>query len=147
MRMIPIAAAALALTAAACSEQEDDVVKAPTPGAAPEAVTGAAATTAVSTAALAFGMTGEQLEDADLLSRQNTDLGDVETLVLDSQNQLTHLVVELEGPGDIKVVVPRNQVSSIETNNVAPGRDAYDLVTDLTAEQLAALPRWTPPAR
>lgn len=148
MRLIPVAAAALlALTAVACSDREDDVVQAPAPGAAPQPVTEAKAETATAAAALAWGMTKEQLEDADVLSRQNTDLGDVERLILDASGQLTDVVVELEGPGDIEVVVPRAQLNSIQRNDVAPGANAIDLVTDMTAEQLSALPRYTPPAR
>ena len=98
---------------------------------------------ATADAALAFGMSRSQLEDADLLSSDNTDLGDIETLVLDASGKLTHVVVELEGPDDIKVQVPVDQVRGLARNN---GADK-DLTTDLTAQQLAALPRWTPPAQ
>ena len=52
-------------------------------------------------------------------------------------------MVELEGPDDVKVQVPVDQVRGLTRNN---GADK-DLATDLTAQQLAALPRWTPPAR
>ena len=83
--------------------------------------------------------TGQELEDADLLSAQgNTDLGDVETLVLDANGALTSIVVELEGPGDPKVVVPVAQISSVDQNG------EKDLTTTLTAAQLQALPAWTP---
>ncbi|WP_296167586.1 hypothetical protein, partial [uncultured Brevundimonas sp.] len=96
-------------------------------------------------AAIAFDMSRDQLEDADLHAADGTDLGDVETLVLDAGGQLTQLVVELEGAGDVKVVVPVGDVRAapIPTN----GSDDRDLMTDLTAAQLSALPRWTPPAR
>jgi hypothetical protein len=138
------AAAALVLglaPMAACSDREDDVVQAPAPGAAPEPVSETRADAATASAALAFGMTREQLEDADLLSSTNTDLGDVETLVLDPAGQLTHVVVELEGPGDRKVAVPLADLSSVALNNAA----SVDLTTRLTAAELSALPQWSPP--
>jgi len=136
-------AAVLCLTGAvvACSDLDDDVVQAPAPGAAPVALPDNQADAAATNAALAFGMTRDQLEDADLYSRANVDLGDVETLVLDAGGALTHLVVELEGPGDMKVLVPVGDVGPIDRNG------DKDLATDLTPGQLQALPAWTPPAR
>lgn len=141
-RLIPLAAV-LCLTGAvaACSDRDDDVVQAPAPGAAPVALPNQQADTAATNAALAFNMTRDQLEDADLYSRTDVDLGDVETLVLDASGALTHLVIELEGPGDMKVRVPVADVAPIDRNG------DRDLVTDLTAGQLQALPAWTPPAR
>ena len=134
-----------AITLGACSDSTDDVVQAPAPGAAPAPVTEQAADTATARAAIAFGMSRDQLEDADLHAADGSDLGDIETLVLDAGGQLTQLVVELEGPGDVKVSVPVGDVRAapVPTN----GSDDRDLMTDLTAAQLAALPRWTPPAR
>jgi hypothetical protein len=61
--------------------------------------------------------------------------------VLDASGALTHLVVELNGPGDMKVLVPVADVAPIDRNG------DRDLVTDLTPGQLQALPAWTPPAR
>lgn len=144
MKTVLLAASAAALLGvAACSDNTtDDVVQAPAPGAQPQPVTETRADTAVAQAAVAFGMTRDELEDADLLSRDNTELGEVEVLVLDAAGQLTHVVVELSGPGDIKVMVPTDQVRGISRND---GRDK-DLVTDLTAAQLQALPRWNPNA-
>ena len=141
-RLIPLAAV-LCLTGAvaACSDRDDDVVQAPAPGAAPVALPDQQADTAATNAALAFNMTRDQLEDADLYSRADVDLGDVETLVLDASGALTHLVIELEGPGEMKVRVPVADVAPIDRNG------DRDLVTDLTAGQLQALPAWTPPAR
>lgn len=138
--MISIAASGL-LAAAACSDNtDDDVVQPPAPGAAAEPVSEQRAQTAQTSAALAFGMTSEQLEDADLMSAEMTDLGDVETLVLDGSGRLTHVVIELEGAGDRKVALPIADVSSIARNNGA----LKDLSTTLTAAQLAAMPQWTP---
>ena len=147
MNRFAIAAVATlgAITISACSDSTDDVVQPPAPGAAPAPVTEQAADTATARAAIAFDMSRDQLEDADLHAADGTDLGDVETLVLDAGGQLTQLVVELEGPGDVKVVVPVGDVRAapVPTN----GSDDRDLMTDLTAVQLTALPRWTPPAR
>ncbi|WP_395944677.1 hypothetical protein [Brevundimonas sp.] len=140
-RMISLAVAAGFLGLTACSDSGDDVVQAPAPDAAPVPVAGTRADAATTDAALAFGMSRSQLEDADLLSRDNTDLGDVETLILDPRGRLTHVVVELEGPGDLKVQVPLGDVASIDQNG------EKDLVTDLTLAQLQALPAWISPAR
>ena len=143
-RFVPLAVVlCLAGAAAACSDRDDDVVQAPAPGATPAPLPDRQADAAATNAALAFGMSRQQLEDADLIAADNTDLGDVEALVLDASGKLTHLVVELDGPGDVKVQVPVDQVRSLARNN---GADK-DLTTDLTAQQLAALPRWTPPAQ
>ncbi|MFN6981872.1 MAG: hypothetical protein ACK4NU_08090 [Brevundimonas sp.] len=140
-RLISIALVSGVLGLAACSDNSEDVVQVPAPDAAPVPVTENRADAATTQAALAFGMTGDELEEADLLSRDNTDLGDVETLILNPQGALTHLVVELEGPGDLKVQVPLGDVTSIDRNG------DKDLVTGLTLAQLQALPAWTPPAR
>ncbi|HBI19274.1 MULTISPECIES: PRC-barrel domain-containing protein [unclassified Brevundimonas] len=141
-RILPFAAALL-MTASvgACSDRDDDIVQAPAPGATPSSLPARQADVAATNAALAFGMTRDQLEDADIVSRAGADLGDIETLVLDASGALTHLVVELNGPGDMKVLVPVADVAPIDRNG------GKDLVTDLTPGQLQALPAWTPPAR
>lgn len=138
-RLLAPALALALLGVAACSDNEPDAVQTTSAGTTTP-VTETRAETAATSAALALGMTRDQLEDADLLSATNTDLGDVETLVLDAAGQVTHLVVELEGPGDPKVVVPLDQVTSIRRD------DDVDLSTQLTAAELAAMPAWTPPA-
>ncbi|MDQ8029519.1 MAG: hypothetical protein REJ23_12405 [Brevundimonas sp.] len=141
IRTALLSAAAVSLLAvAACSDTTDDVVQAPAPGAAPAPVTEAQAETAQATAALAFGMTRQELGDADLVSANYTDLGDVDTLVLDANGALTHVVIELEGPGDRKVALPMDQVRGIAHDD---GKFT-DVTTDLGAAQLAALPEWTP---
>lgn len=141
-RMTVAALGLLALGAAACSDREDDVAMAPAPGAAPVAVSEQAAEKTTGVVALALGMTREQLEDADLMSLDNTDLGDVETLVLDASGTLTHVVVELEGPGDLHKIVP---LGNLGVGEQVDG-SSKDLTTDLSAAQLEALPDWTPPA-
>lgn len=137
-RLISLAAVLCLVGAAACSDRDDDVVQAPAPNAASEPVSETRADAATTSAALAFGMTREQLEDADLLSADNTDLGDVETLVLNAQRRLTHIVIDLEGPGDLEVLAPVGDLSSIDRNG------EKDLTTQLTLAQLQALPAWTP---
>lgn len=140
MKRIALVAAlsAAAMTAAGCSDKTDDVVQAPAPGEAPAPVSETRADVATTQTAVAMGMTRQQLEDADVLSSANTKLGEVETLVLDPAGKATHIVVELEGPGDPKVVVPIDQLRSIAQNNGAE----VNLTTDLTAAQLQALPAW-----
>jgi len=135
-RLIP-AAALLTVSLAAC-DREEPVVQQPAVGQAPVPVEGDRADAALQNTANYFGMTREQLEDADLLSTDNTDLGDVETLIADPQGRLTHVVVELEGPGDPKVQVPVADLRAVDNNG------EKDLATDLTAAQLQALPAWTP---
>ena len=135
------AAAASLLAIAACSDKTDDVVQPPAPGAAPEPVTETRAAATETATALAFGMTRAQLEDADLVSSDYTDLGDVETLVLDAAGTLREVVIELEGPGDRKVAVPITSIRGAARDNGA----FRDLTTELTAAQLAALPEWTAP--
>lgn len=137
-RLVPLAAVLSLGLVAACSDREDDVVQQPAPNAAPEPVSETRADAATTSVAVAFGMTRDQLEDADLVSTDNTDLGDVETLVLDPQGRLTHVVVELEGPGDLKVLVPAGDLSSVERAG------ERNLSTNLTLAQLQALPAWTP---
>ena len=142
MNRLSIAAVSImTLAAAACSGGEDEVVQTPAPGAAPVAVSEATAEAATQTAALAFGMTRQQLEDSDLMSLNNTDLGDVDTLVLDASGTLTHVIVELEA-GDLKKQVP---LSALGVGTQTDG-SSVDLTTSLTAAQLSALPDWTPPA-
>ena len=141
IRTALLSAAAVSLLAvAACSDTTDDVVQEPAPGAAPAPVTENRAETAQNAAALAFGMTRQELEDADLVSANFTDLGDVDSLVLDASGALTQVVIELEGPGDRKVALPVAEVRGIAHDN---GRFT-DLTTNMSAAQLAALPEWTP---
>ena len=142
-RPILAALGLLALGAAACSESAPEVAIAPAPGAEPVAAPEAVAEAATGATALALGMTREQLESAKLMSLNNTLLGDVETLVLDADGALTHVVIELEGPGDLHKVVP---LANLGVGEQVDG-SSKDLTTDLTAQQLTALPDWTPPAR
>jgi hypothetical protein len=134
-----IAPAALILALGACTDREDDVVDA-----AGAPTTEAVAEAAQTEAAVAFGMTRRQLEDADLIAADGTDLGDVETLILDASGAPTQVVVDLEGVDDKDVALPLTDLRAAPAG--ANGR-VEDLTVDLTAAQLAALPAWTPPAR
>ena len=139
-RLLLAASACALLGVAACSDTTDDVVEAPAAGMAAAPVSETRADTATTATAVALGMTSDQLEDADLLSVDNTDLGDVETLILDAAGQMTSLVIELEGPGDREVVVPLSAVTSVRRG------DDVDLSTVMTATELAAMPAWDPNA-
>ena len=140
-RLMLTACSVALLGLAACGDNtDDDVVQAPAPGAAPAPVSETRAETAQTAAAVALGMSRDELEDADVISSDNTDLGDVETLVLNAGGQVESIVVELEGPGDRHVVVPIGQLTSLTRG------DDKDLTTTLTAAELAALPAWTGPA-
>ena len=140
-RLMLTACSVAVLGLAACGNNtDDDVVQPPAPGAAPAPVSETRAETAQTAAAVALGMSREELEDADVISSDNTDLGDVETLVLNAGGQVESIVVELEGPGDRHVVVPIGQLTSLTRG------DDKDLTTTLTAAELAALPAWTGPA-
>jgi hypothetical protein len=136
--LLPVLSLSL-LGVAACGSPEPDAVEA-TPGAAPVAVSDIRADTAATQTALALGLTRAELEDADLVAPEPalTDLGDVETLVLDASGQVTGLVIDLEGV-DKDVVVPIDAVTSLRRGN------EVDLSTTMTAAQLQALPAYTGP--
>ncbi len=84
------AAAAAALALAACGDNRtDDVAQMPSEGAQPLEVTNEQADRATSQAAMALGMTRDQLEDANLVTADNTKLGEVDTLVMDASGSVT----------------------------------------------------------
>ncbi len=139
-RLLLLPVLSLGLITVACSN-EPDAVEATSPGAAPVAVSETRAETAATSAALALGLTRAELEDADLVAPAPalTDLGDVETLVLDAGGQVTGFVIDLEGI-DKDVVLPIGQVTSVSHGN------DVDLATTMTQAQLQALPAYTGPA-
>ena len=139
--LTPTAAAAAALALAACGDNRtDDVVQMPSEGAQPLEVTNEQADRATSQTAMALGMTHDQLEDANLVTADNTKLGDVDTLVMDASGTVTHLVIDLEDTEDVKVQVPVDQVRAVPDATGA----TRNLTTDMTAAQLTSLPRWNP---
>lgn len=136
MTLILAGTAALAL--AACGDNRtDDVVQAPAAGGAAQPVTEQQADTATAETALALGMTRKALEDADLVSGAGVQLGEVESLLMDAQGKVTHLIVELEGQNDVKVQLPIDKVTAY----TAPNSTDQDLKTDLTPAELVALPK------
>lgn len=136
MTLILASTAALAL--AACGDNRtDDVVQAPAAGGAAQPVTEQQADTATAETALALGMTRKALEDADLVSGAGVQLGEVESLLMDAQGKVTHLIVELEGQNDVKVQLPIDKVTAY----TAPNSTDQDLKTDLTPAELVALPK------
>lgn len=142
MKRFVLVAAPLALLAvAACDNRSDDVVQAPTANTPAAPVSESMANAATDAAALALGMTRQQLEDADLVgpAPDHVKLGEVETLVLDGAGQVTHLVIDVEG-SDTDVVAPITGVTALRR-----GAD-MDLATEWTAAQLRALPAWNPNA-
>lgn len=136
MTLILAGTAAFAL--AACGDNRtDDVVQAPAAGGAAQPVTEQQADTATAETALALGMTRKALEDADLVSAAGVPLGEVESLLMDTQGKVTHLIVELEGQNDVKVQLPIDKVTAY----TAPNSTDQDLKTDLTPAELVALPK------
>ena len=136
MTLILAGTAALAL--AACGDNRtDDVVQAPAASGAAQPVTEQQADTATAETALALGMTRKALEDADLVSAAGVQLGEVESLLMDAQGKVTHLIVELEGQNDVKVQLPIDKVTAY----TAPNSTDQDLKTDLTPAELVALPK------
>ena len=136
--LLPVLSASM-IGLAACGSPEPEAVEV-APGAAPAVVSDTRAEVATTQTALALGLTRDELEDADLVSPAPafTDLGDVETLVLDAAGQVTGLVIDLEGV-DKDVVVPIGDVTSLRRE------DDVDLSTTTTAAQLQALPAYTGP--
>lgn len=133
-RLLTAAAAVALLGVAACSDRDDDVVQAPE-GMTPTEQTTEPVAQDVAANVTALGMTRDELEDADLLSADRTDLGDVEAIIVDASGAVTGFAIDLEG-SDRDVVIALDQVTAME-------RDGdKDLQTALTAQQLAALPVW-----
>lgn len=129
-----VAAVALMGVAACGDGRDDDVVQAPDAMTATEQ-TAEPVLDGVGEHVTALGMNRDELEDADLLSAERTDFGDVEAIIVDADNNVTGFAIELEG-NDREVVIPLDQVTSIEIDG------DKDLQTALTVEQVTALPAW-----
>lgn len=136
--LIPVMSLSL-LGLAACSDREPAAVEA-TPSGAAVPVEAPRADAALTSTALALGLTRAELEDADLVgpAPQHVDMGDVETLVLGPNGEVTGLVIDLEG-SDQNVILPIDDVTALRR-----GREV-DLMTSKTAAQLRAMPAYTGP--
>lgn len=143
MRLIPslIAGAALMAVGACGDNTTDDVVQAPAAGGVAQPVSEETAKAVETQTALALGLTRNELEAADIVSSAGVDLGDVESLVIDARNTVTHLVVEVDGPEDVKVLLPIEKVAVH-----VQGNGDKDLKTDMTVTELLALPKYAPAA-
>jgi len=82
--------------------------------------------------AITLGMTIDQLEDMDIFDAQGTKLADVEEVLGTDANTPSAVAIELEGSDDIDVVL---DLSALQ---LADNR----LVTNLSVEELRALPTW-----
>ncbi|QYC08907.1 PRC-barrel domain-containing protein [Brevundimonas nasdae] len=140
-RSLMIAAAAAALLAA-CSQQKE------TPSAAAPADTAPAvgpAMTAQPDAAamtqgepLVLGLRSAQLEGANLLSTDGTDVGDVQKVDVGSDGKATGLIVAPTGVGERWVRLP---LAGLTVKTLG---DDHVVVTGLTLDQVKALPAWAP---
>lgn len=77
----------------------------------------------------AFDRSADDLEDADLLTATGERIGEIEALLIQPDGQPTAFAADI---GDREVIIALAQVQL----------RGDDLVTDLTREQVAALPVW-----
>ena len=94
-----------------------------------------ASAAAAGDAVVALGLTEAQLLEADLVTADGTDLGDVEQVRRTADGTVEGVLVSIEdSEPDRYVVVPFDGLTS------RPDGDDTDLQTTMTAEDLAALP-------
>lgn len=131
---IVCAVGAVALLAGACNQPEETTVPADE-----MATADTMAPVDDGMGGMTLGMTNAQLEDADVVSADGADLGDVERVVTDDTGQVTGLAVEVEGAAEGEyVLLP---IAGLTTR--ADGMD-NDVQTTMTVEDLRGLPAWTP---
>ena len=138
MKTAPVVLAALCLSAlAACGSTKGkptDVAVADVDPQADASAAVAAVPAAVPTP-VAFGLSETQLLDADLVTADGTNLGEIEQIRRDAGGAITGLLVELANTDpDRYVVVPLTGLSARKS-----GSDT-DLQTAMTAAELAGLP-------
>lgn len=86
-------------------------------------------------AALALGLTREQLEDADILDPTGREIAAVEQVVMDSAGKVTGLLVEIDDTDpDRNVIIPLDGLIVVEQ-----GHDR-NLRGPITRDQLLAQP-------
>ncbi|GAA0734445.1 PRC-barrel domain-containing protein [Sphingomonas japonica] len=81
----------------------------------------------------AFGLTADQIDDAELVDGSDAELGEIEHLLIGADGAVVGLIAEI-GETDRDVQVPLTGLRAVKR-----GGD-WDLVTTMTAEQLLALP-------
>ena len=95
----------------------------------------AASAAAAGDALVALGLTERQLLEADLVTADGADLGDVEQVRRGADGAVEGLLVEIEDSDpDRYVVVPLDGLTT------RPDGDDTDVQTAMTAQDLAALP-------
>ncbi|MFZ3482604.1 hypothetical protein [Sphingomonas sp. 3-13AW] len=108
---------------------DNGVVQAPPSGSAPTipAATGRGT---------AFGLTTEQLEDADLYGAGNVKIAEIERVTTDAQGNVNGVVVEIDAePEDREVLLPLTGLEPVAIAGVWHLRG-----NELTRERLLALP-------
>jgi hypothetical protein len=83
----------------------------------------------------AFGLTRQQLEDAELLGANNAELAEVERATTDAQGNVNGLVVEIDAEPDRTVLLPLKGLEPVAVNGQWHLR-----AKTLTREQLLTLP-------
>ncbi|MDA0675532.1 MAG: PRC-barrel domain-containing protein [Proteobacteria bacterium] len=73
-----------------------------------------------------------KLDDMKVVNQAGEEIGEVETVLIDRAGKVNALAIDIEGRGAGEVVMNLEQLRLVE------GR----LVTQLTRDQLMALPKW-----
>lgn len=90
---------------------------------------------------VALGLTLYQLSDADLISADGVELGEVERIVRNDAGEIVGLIIEIEDSDpDRFVQIPLAGLVSVRTGNEA---DDWDLQGNMTREQLARMPAYS----
>ena len=129
MARILLTATCVAALLAGCNDSTNDIAE--------ERVENAAEASAVAAgpAVVALGLSEAQLIEADLLGIDGVELGDVTSLLRDAGGTVDRLLVEVEDSNpDRFVEVP------VQGLTVLKRGDDTDLVSTMTAAQVAALP-------
>lgn len=95
--------------------------------------------------AVALGLTLAQLEDADLVDGRGIEIGDVEYAITDKNERVSALAVEVDRQHpkrDKLVSIPLAGLRAVRE----PGDpDDYNIITRMSAAQVAALPELVGP--
>lgn len=82
-----------------------------------------------------LNLTVDQIEELDVVSADGARLGDVDEVLATAEGDVVAISIDINGLlglGDDDVILPLDQIELFEG----------DLRTDLTEEELEALPRW-----